>query len=93
MRGDAVQGGVLVALKMVVHPVLAWLVGTYVFALEHLPLAVAVMVAALPTGINVFILAERYERYVRCTATAVLVSTAFAILSQSALVALFADPK
>jgi predicted permease len=93
MRGDAVQGGVLVALKMVVHPVLAWLVGTYVFALEHLPLAVAVMVAALPTGINVFILAERYGRYVRRTATAVLVSTALALLSQSALVALFADPK
>ncbi len=90
LKGDAVQSAVLVALKMVVHPALAWLAAVHLFALDPLPTAVAVMVAALPTGINVFILAERYGRYVERTATVVLVSTALAVLSQAVLVAAFA---
>ena len=93
LGGDAGQSAAVVALKMLLHPALAWVSATQIFALDPLPTAVAVMVAALPTGINVFIMAERYDRYIARAATAVLVSTALAILSQAFLVAEFAGAR
>ena len=56
--------GVIVAsaLKVVVMPVTAWLVARFVFGLEGHALFAAVILAALPTGQNVFNYAQRYAR-------------------------------
>ncbi|GAA1763141.1 AEC family transporter [Luedemannella helvata] len=64
--------------KLVTHPLLvlaaAWLVG-----LHGLPLTVAVLCAALPTGANVLLFAGRYgARQAEATATIVLATVAFA---------------
>lgn len=81
LGGEARQSAALLALKLVVHPAAAWVLATQVFVLEPLPAAVAVMTAALPTGINVFILAQHYDHYATRAATAVLASTALSAVT------------
>jgi len=64
-----------VALKLVAMPLLAWAVGRFVFGLDGHALFVAVVLAALPTGQNVFNYAQRYRRGEVLARDAVLLST------------------
>jgi predicted permease len=50
------------ALKTVVMPVVAWLVGRFVFGLDGQQLFAVVVLAALPTAQNVYNYAQRYGR-------------------------------
>ena len=49
------------ALKLLVMPVVAWAVGSFVFGLEGIDLFAVTVLAALPTAQNVFTYAQRYE--------------------------------
>src|SRR3546814_17942317 len=82
MRGARGQSLCVVALKLVVHPLLVWLLAAFVFRLPPLWVDIAVLCAALPTGANVFLLAQRHGVYVQRSATAVLVSPAASIRSE-----------
>ncbi len=62
----------LVALKLLVLPAWVGAVGVLVFGLNGLPLAVLVMAAALPTGGNALLFAQRY-RTLEGEASAVIV--------------------
>lgn len=87
--GDA-QGRVaalLVGLKLVAHPLLAYGLGRSVFDLPPLLLHTAVLMAALPTGTGPFMLAEFYRREADLTATVVLVSTVLAVVTVSGYLA------
>lgn len=87
MATGPAETGLMVAFKLVVHPLLtAWL-ALGVFDVAPLPAAVAVLMAALPTGANVFVLAGRYGVYVDRVSAATLVSTVLAVASLSALFA------
>lgn len=88
--GDLRETSYIVVAKLVAHPALVWLFARYVFGLEAIEVAVATMLAALPTGANVFILAQRYEVYIARAATAVLVSTVLAVPSAALLLSFFA---
>ncbi|MCJ2132997.1 AEC family transporter [Methylobacterium sp. J-026] len=77
----------LVGLKLAAHPLLAYGLGRYVFALPPLLLHLAVLMAALPTGTGPFMLAEFYRREADLTATVVLVSTVLAVLTVSGYLA------
>ncbi|MFO0997291.1 MAG: AEC family transporter [Alphaproteobacteria bacterium] len=90
LGGDLRQSATLIALKLLLLPVTIWVLTSQVFHLDPLAIAVATVMAALPTGINVFILAERYERYVARSATAVLVSTALAAVTIAVVLGHFA---
>lgn len=50
------------AIKLAVMPLAAWFFGGVVFGLEGQPLFAVVLLAALPTGQNVFVYAQRYEQ-------------------------------
>lgn len=50
-----------VALKLLLMPLVAWVVGAFVFQLDGHHLFVAVVLAALPTAQNVFNYAQRYS--------------------------------
>ncbi|WP_437613155.1 AEC family transporter [Erwinia sp. V71] len=76
--------GLLVTLKLVVHPLLTWFLATKVFALPPLLTHTAVLLAALPTGTGPFMLAEFYRREAVITARVVLVSTILSLLSVTA---------
>jgi len=52
---------VATALKLVVMPVLAWLLGAFVFDLDGVALLAVVVLACLPSAQNVFNYAQRYE--------------------------------
>jgi hypothetical protein len=77
----------LVGLKLVVQPAVAWLLATLVFGLSPLLTHVAVLLAALPTGTGPFMLAELYRREADVTSQVVLVSTIGSILTVSGYLA------
>ena len=77
----------LVGMKLVAQPLLAYGLGRYLFALSPLPLHVAVLMAALPTGTGPFMLAEFYHREADLTARVVLVSTVLSVVTVSGYLA------
>jgi hypothetical protein len=74
--------------KLFVLPVTVWTIGR-LLGLPPIEMAVAVTVAALPTGANAFILARRYATGADRSGSAVVVSTAISVLTLSALIGHF----
>jgi len=72
------------ALKLAVLPLLVWLAGRYVFALDPLWVTVATLNAALPAGANVYLIAQLYRTGVGLATNAVVISTAASIFTLSA---------
>ncbi|ANY05960.1 AEC family transporter [Pseudonocardia sp. HH130630-07] len=64
-----------VAIKNVVHPLLAWVLAGWVLGLTGPALLAAVVLAALPTAQNVFGYAVRYDRAVAVARESALAST------------------
>jgi predicted permease len=80
---------VLTLLKLVAHPVLVALMAYVVLPLEPTVAMATVIVAALPTGAMVFVLAQRYESYVLRSSTVVLVTHVGSVATVSALLAAY----
>ena len=78
--------------KLLVHPLLVWSVGTAAIALgvplTPFALTVLVLLAALPSASNASLLAERFGAHNGRIARIIVVSTALAFLSFSGAVAL-----
>jgi predicted permease len=72
--------------KTILQPALAWAVVGLVAGLNPVWLHVAVMMAALPTASNAFILASQYKAYVQGASTAVIVTTVMTALTIPVLV-------
>src|SRR5699024_2116989 len=49
------------AVKLLIHPVAAWLLSAYAFQLDTEGILVATVLASLPTAPNVFVSASRYD--------------------------------
>ena len=83
-RGPA-KAAAMVLIKLVVHPLFtAWL-ALAVFDVDPRWATVAILMAALPTGANVFVVAQRYDVYVERISAATLISTVLAVLTLSLL--------
>ncbi|NQV19917.1 MAG: AEC family transporter [Rhodospirillales bacterium] len=89
LGGDMRESLSLVALKLVVHPVLVWLLATQLFAFPPVWVAAVTITAALPIGVNVFIIADQYKVYLARTTTAVLISTVASVATVTAVVVWF----
>ena len=83
VMGDLSMTGAITALKLVVHPLVVWLLVTYVVPLPPVLAGVAVLFAAMPCGINAYLLAQRYNAGVAAAAGAVSLSTTISIVSIS----------
>ncbi len=68
---------------LILHPVIAYVLGRYVFALEHDVLKVVVLMAAMPPGMNAYAFADLYDRAKEIAASSILVSTILAVMSIS----------
>jgi hypothetical protein len=90
LTGDLAQTLTMTVLKLLVAPALVFAMTQLIFGLPPLWVAVATLYAALPTGANVYLFAQRYGVYVARSTSVVLVSTALSILTLTALLALFA---
>ncbi|WP_020594427.1 AEC family transporter [Kiloniella laminariae] len=87
LAGDLKQSFLIVALKTLVYPgVVALLIYSFV---DVPPLwgAVAVILAAQPTGVNVFILAQQYGVFTARAASIVLASTTVSVVTVTLLIA------
>jgi len=81
IAGDPATTAVILALKLVVHPALAWAIAVQVFGLPPVWVAVAVLFAAAPTGINVFLFASRYDIAVPAVSSAIALGTALSAIT------------
>jgi hypothetical protein len=79
----------LSALKLLAMPAAVFLLARYVFALDPLWLEVAVVMAALPAGVNVYVLGQQYDANGEGAAATVLLSTALSLISVSVLLFVF----
>lgn len=80
---------VISIIKMLVMPLVVWLLATYAFQLSPLQIAVSTVLAAMPTGVNGFVLAKRYGLYMAHSAGAVLMTTVGSVVSQAGLLLVF----
>jgi malonate transporter len=78
---DPKAAAVTTALKLLLHPLLVFALAHYVFALEPVFTGVAVLFAALPSGVNGYLLAARYKTGVRLASNAIAMSTALSVVT------------
>lgn len=71
--------------KLLIHPLVAWVFFIYVFDVEPLWRAVGILMSALPAGALCFVVAQNYNVYVQRTSAAILLSTILAVLTLSPL--------
>lgn len=92
LGGAASQIAAVVVLKLLLHPLVVGLLAFVVLDLEPLAASVAVVTAALPSGVNVFIVAQQHGVYLARAASIVLISTLLAVPSLSALLSWLVAP-
>lgn len=75
----------MTSLKLLIHPLVTW--GLAVWLLQDQPTwaTVCILMAALPTGANLYILTQKYGVYVARTSTAILASTVLSVITLSIL--------
>lgn len=71
----------IIALKLIVHPALVYVLATRVFTMPPAWAGVAVLFAAMPSGVNAYLFAERYREGVALSSAAIAASTALAGVS------------
>lgn len=76
---------VLVVLKLILHPLLAAWLAFGVMDMDPVWAASAVIMAALPTGALVFVLAQRYNIYTQRSTAAIMISTVVSVVTISVL--------
>jgi len=80
----------VVLMKIIIHPLLVWLLAVIVFSLtDVIWIQVLVILAALPTGVNPFLFASRYNAGQLLSSGAVFISTFISIFTLSALLSFF----
>ena len=82
--------GVLVPIKLFVHPALVYLLLSWVGDFEPIWVYTAVLLAALPTATNVFVIAQQYGVWSARASSMVLVSTVCSVLTVTGLLYLIA---
>lgn len=78
--GDLVPSALISVLKLIVHPAAVFAL-TFVFAMPPVWAGVAVLFAAMPSGINGYLLAQRYGVGVGTSTSAVSISTGLAVIT------------
>ena len=84
VHGATAEISWLVFAKLILHPLITWWLAYRVFELEGILPAVAVVQAALPSGVPVFVLAQQYQTFVTRSSAAIVVSTAISVVTVSA---------
>lgn len=80
--------GWLTVAKLVLHPAAVAVCALWLFAVDPYAAGVMIAAAALPVAGNVFILAQHYGVAPQRVSTAILISTAFSVLTVTAVIAL-----
>ena len=81
----------LLLIKLVVHPALVYLLLSYVGDFDPAWVFTAVLMAALPPALNVFVMAQQYGTYVEGASNGVLVGTVVSVATVTGLLVLVGD--
>jgi malonate transporter and related proteins len=81
IAGDLKMSSLITAAKLMIHPLIVFLIVRYWLELPPVFAGVAIMFAAMPSGINAYLLAERYRTGVGASAGAVSLSTVTCIVT------------
>lgn len=73
-------------LKLVLHPVLVYILGVHVFHLPPAYSGAAILFAACPTGINAYLVAERYRSGGAIASGSIALSTILAVFTMTVAV-------
>lgn len=90
LREDLKPVGWLVFLKLLVMPLVTWLLAFHVFPVEPIWAKAAVLLNALPAGAGAFVLAQQYNIRVARVSSVILISTALSVATISYLLAVLA---
>ena len=85
VKSGLAEASLATLVKMVIQPLLAMVVLPFFVDLQSVPGKVAVLMAALPTAANAFVLAKQFDIQVEQNSASILLSTAFSVVSVSAL--------
>jgi len=87
LRGDVSPAVALTVLKLVVHPLLVWLVAVPLLGLQGMAVDVAIVLAAMPSAVNVYLFGARYEAAPGIAARTVVLTTVASVLTIIAVLA------
>ena len=85
VKGHAKEIGWLVFVKLIVHPLITWWLAYHILELEGALPAIAVLLAALPSGVPVFVLAQRYGTFTARSNAVIVLSTVLSAFTLSGL--------
>ena len=85
MKRVAVELPALLLVKLVVHPLAVWLLLTAIGGFGRVWTFTAVLMAALPPALNVFVMASQYGVYIERASSAILVGTIVSVATVTAL--------
>lgn len=88
--GRRVDTAIGTIIKIVVHPLIAFLLGRFALGLDGHSLFAAVVATALPTAQNVYVAAQRYQRGIVVAKDTVLITTVVAVPAMAIMAALLA---
>jgi malonate transporter and related proteins len=78
--------GVIAILKLLVHPLLCYVMLALFGSFDETWVHAAVLLAALPTATNVYVLAQQYGTWVERASASVLVTTVMSVITVSGLI-------
>ena len=85
LRGSGTGMLSLIALKMLLMPIVVFIFSHYVFVLSPLWAKIAVLFAAMPSGANAFLFAQKNDEAVPAISGAIALGTGLAAITASAL--------
>jgi len=89
VSGHIAEAGTIVGLKMILQPLLVWVMVFIICDLDPLWGSVAVLAAGMPIGINTYLFAQMYQANTKTLSTAILLSSVVALFSQTFLLTVF----
>lgn len=81
VSGNVMPGVVLGAVKLLVMPAIAYVLAVHVFALPDIAAATAVLMAACPSGVNVYLIATRFQTGLALSANTITLTSAVAVVT------------
>jgi malonate transporter and related proteins len=75
IAGRPGETSTMIGFKLIVHPLIVWILCTQVLGVDALTTGIATMMAAVPVGATVFTVAQQYRTFVGPVTSSILIST------------------
>jgi malonate transporter and related proteins len=93
VRRIPVEMPALLVIKLLLHPLLAWVLLSWLGNFSREWMFTAVLMASLPPALNVFVIANQYKTYVERASTAILLGTLASVATVTTLLILIAEDR